>query len=111
MTRKSRKQGGFSMSGKRLTKEQKAALVADLRAGKKTFRSIAVDHNCSISTVSKLAAELGLSSQRKRCPSQSRDPFRIAGPPGRACRGKRRESQGYRGSCAQRLQESGIAGV
>src|SRR5918995_6799819 len=54
------------MSGKRLTKEQKAALVADLRAGKKTFRSIAVDHNCSISTVSKLAAELGLSSPRKK---------------------------------------------
>src|SRR5919107_1798994 len=54
------------MSGKRLTKEQKAALVADLRAGKKTFRSISVDHNCSISTVSKLAAELGLSSPRKK---------------------------------------------
>lgn len=54
------------MSGKRLTKEQKAALVADLRAGKKTFRSISVDHNCSISTVSKIAAELGLSSPRKK---------------------------------------------
>ena len=54
------------MSGKRLTKEQKAALVADLRAGKKTFRSISVDHNCSISTVSKIASELGLSSPRKK---------------------------------------------
>src|SRR5919107_1622935 len=72
------------MSGKRLTKEQKAALVADLRAGKKTFRSISVDHNCSISTVSKLAAELGLSSPRKRSkpteqPDHSYDkPRRIA---------------------------------
>src|SRR5919107_3277203 len=54
------------MSGKRLTKEQKAALVADLRAGKKTFRSISVDHNCSISTVSKIAAELGIPSRRGR---------------------------------------------
>src|SRR5919112_962808 len=72
------------MSGKRLTKEQKAALVADLRAGKKTFRSISVDHNCSISTVSKLAAELGLSSPRKKSkpteqPDHSYDkPRRIA---------------------------------
>ena len=72
------------MSGKRLTKEQKAALAADLRAGKKTFRSISVDHNCSISTVSKLAAELGLSSPRKKSkpteqPDHSYDkPRRIA---------------------------------
>src|ERR671921_2176665 len=72
------------MSGKRLTKEQKAALVADLRAGKKTFRSISFDHNCSISTVSKLAAELGLSSPRKKSkpteqPDHSYDkPRRIA---------------------------------
>src|ERR687890_423177 len=52
--------------GKRLTKEQREAIVRDLRAGKKSMRSISVDHNCSISTVSKLAAELGLSSPRKR---------------------------------------------
>jgi len=72
------------MSGKRLTKEQREAIVRDLRAGKKSMRSISVDHNCSISTVSKLAAELGLSSPRKRSkPTQQPDhsydkPRRIA---------------------------------
>ena len=72
------------MSGKRLTKEQREAIVRDLRAGKKSMRSISVDHNCSISTVSKIAAELGLSSPRKRSkPAQQPDhsydkPRRIA---------------------------------
>ncbi len=72
------------MSGKRLTKEQREAIVRDLRAAKKSMRSISVDHNCSISTVSKLAAELGLSSPRKRSkPAQQPDhsydkPRRIA---------------------------------
>jgi hypothetical protein len=54
------------MSGKRLSKEQKEAIIADLRAGKKTFRSISFDHGTSISTISKMAGELGLSSPRKR---------------------------------------------
>lgn len=72
------------MSGKRLTKKQREAIVRDLRAGKKSMRSISVDHNCSISTVSKIAAELGLSSPRKRSkPAQQPDhsydkPRRIA---------------------------------
>jgi hypothetical protein len=52
------------MSGKRLTKEQREAIVRDLRAKKKSMRSISVDHDCSISTVSKIAAELGISSPR-----------------------------------------------
>jgi transposase-like protein len=54
------------MSGKRLSKEQKEAIVADLRAGKRSWRAISADHNCSISTVSRTAAELGISSPRKR---------------------------------------------
>ena|ERR687890_282964 len=52
--------------GKRLTKEQREAIVRDLRAAKKSMRSISVDHSVSISTVSRLAAELGLSSPRKK---------------------------------------------
>ena len=52
--------------GKRLTKEQREAIIRDLRAAKKSMRSISVDHSVSISTVSKIAAELGLSSPRKR---------------------------------------------
>jgi hypothetical protein len=72
------------MSGKRLSKETREGIEKDLRAGKKSMRSISVDHNCSISTVSKLAAELGLSSPRKRSkPAQQPDhsydkPRRIA---------------------------------
>src|SRR5919112_2195082 len=52
--------------GKRLTKEQREAIVKDLRAAKKSMRSISVDHNCSISTVSKIASELGIPSRRGR---------------------------------------------
>src|SRR5919112_3051962 len=52
--------------GKRLTKEQRQDIEKDLRAGKKSMRSISVDHSVSISTVSKIAAELGISSPRKR---------------------------------------------
>src|SRR5919107_5364239 len=52
--------------GKRLTKEQRQDIEKDLRAAKKSMRSISVDHSVSISTVSKIAAELGISSPRKR---------------------------------------------
>jgi hypothetical protein len=62
------------MSGKRLTKEQREAIVRDLRAGKKSMRSVSVDHNCSISTVSKIAAELGISSPRGKKSSPFEQP-------------------------------------
>src|SRR5919107_4107103 len=71
--------------GKRLTKEQREAIIRDLRAAKKSMRSISVDHNCSISTVSKIAAELGIPSRRgkKSKPTEQPDhsydkPRRIA---------------------------------
>src|SRR5919112_6677118 len=54
------------MSGKRLNKETRESIIADLKAAKKSMRSIAVDHGTSISTISRLAAELGLSSPRKK---------------------------------------------
>jgi transposase-like protein len=54
------------MSGKRLRKEEKEAIVRDIRAKKKSFQQISRDHSVSISTVSRFAAELGLASPRKK---------------------------------------------
>jgi transposase-like protein len=66
------------MSGKRLRKEEKEAIVRDIRAKTKSFQRISHDHQASISTVSRIAAELGLSSPRSRSkgadvPKQSYD--------------------------------------
>jgi hypothetical protein len=54
------------MSGKRLSKEEKESIVRDIRAKKQSFQQISKKHSVAISTVSKMAAELGLSSPRKR---------------------------------------------
>src|SRR5919107_4168222 len=66
------------MSGKRLSKDQKEAIIRDVRARHKSFQQISRDHSVSISTVSRIAAELGLSSPRKKTkpaevPEQSYD--------------------------------------
>ena len=54
------------MSGKRLSKEQRGAIERDIRAKKKSFRQISLDHSTSISTISRIGAELGLASPRKK---------------------------------------------
>jgi hypothetical protein len=54
------------MSGKRLSKEEKEAILKDIRAKRKSFQQISKDHRVSISTVSRMAAELGLSAPRKK---------------------------------------------
>ena len=54
------------MSGKRVSKEAKEVIIRDIRAKKQSFQAISRKHSVSISTVSKLAAELGLASPRKK---------------------------------------------
>jgi hypothetical protein len=54
------------MSGKRLSTEEKESILKDIRAKKKSFQQISKDHRVSISTVSRMAAELGLASPRKK---------------------------------------------
>jgi transposase-like protein len=52
--------------GRRLSKQEKEAILDDIRSGTLSFQSIAKKHRVSISTVSRLAAENGLTSPRKR---------------------------------------------
>jgi transposase-like protein len=54
------------MSGKRLSTEEKESILKALRRNSKSFQSIAKEHSVSISTISRIAAEHGLSSPRKR---------------------------------------------
>jgi transposase-like protein len=54
------------MSGKRLTREQREAIIADIKARIKSFHQIARDHSVSQSTVSAIAKEEGISPTRKR---------------------------------------------
>lgn len=72
------KKGEFLMSGKRLSKEQRESITQEIRAKRKSFQQISREHLVSISTVSRIAAELGLSSPRKKTkpaevPEQSYD--------------------------------------
>jgi hypothetical protein len=52
--------------GRRLSKPEKEAILNDIRSRTLSFQSISKKHRVSISTVSRLAAENGLSSPRKR---------------------------------------------
>jgi hypothetical protein len=52
--------------GRRLSKPEKEAILNDIRSRSLSFQSISKKHRVSISTVSRLAAENGLSSPRKR---------------------------------------------
>jgi transposase-like protein len=54
------------MSGKRVPKEKREAIVADIKARIKSFRQIGRDHSVSQSTVSAIAKEEGISPTRKR---------------------------------------------
>jgi hypothetical protein len=52
--------------GRRLSKPEKEAILNDIRSRSLSFQSISKKHRVSISTVSRLAAENGLTSPRKR---------------------------------------------
>jgi hypothetical protein len=52
--------------GRRLSKPEKEAILNDIRGRSLNFQSISKKHRVSISTVSRLAAENGLASPRKR---------------------------------------------
>jgi transposase-like protein len=52
--------------GRRLSKPEKEAILNDIRSRSLSFQSISKKHRVSISTVSRLAAENGLASPRKR---------------------------------------------
>ena len=52
--------------GRRLSKPEKESIVDDIRSRTLSFQSISKKHRVSISTVSRLAAENGLTSPRKR---------------------------------------------
>jgi hypothetical protein len=64
------RKAGFTMSqdprGRRLSKPEKEAILNDIRSRSLSFQSISKKHRVSISTVSRLAAENGLTSPRKR---------------------------------------------
>jgi hypothetical protein len=55
--------------GRRLSKGEKEAILNDIRSRSLSFQSISKKHRVSISTVSRLAAENGLASPRKRTPA------------------------------------------
>jgi transposase-like protein len=55
--------------GRRLSKPEKEAILSDIRQRSASFQTLAKKHRVSISTVSRLAAENGLSSPRKRTPA------------------------------------------
>jgi transposase-like protein len=57
---------GQDPRGRRLSKPEKEAILNDIRSRSLSFQSISKKHQVSISTVSRLAAENGLSSPRKR---------------------------------------------
>ncbi len=75
---------GQDPRGRRLSKPEKEAILNDIRSRSLSFQSIAKKNRVSISTVSRLAAENGLTSPRKRSrPAQQPDhsydkPRRIA---------------------------------
>ncbi len=52
--------------GRRLSKPEKEAILNDIRGRSLSFQSISKKHRVSISTVSRLAAENGLTSPRKK---------------------------------------------
>jgi transposase-like protein len=54
------------VSGKRLSSKEKEGILNDIKRHSASFQSIAKKHSVSISTVSRLAGENGLSSPRKR---------------------------------------------
>src|ERR671920_1910477 len=64
------RKAGFTMSqdprGRRLSKPEKEAILNDIRSRSLSFQSISKKHRVSISTVSRLAAENGLTSPRKK---------------------------------------------
>lgn len=57
---------GQDPRGRRLSKLEKEAILNDIRSRTLSFQSISKKHPVSISTVSRLAAENGLTSPRKR---------------------------------------------
>src|SRR5215211_4053814 len=57
---------GQDPRGRRLSKPEKEAILNDIRSRTLSFQSISKKHPVSISTVSRLAAENGLTSPRKR---------------------------------------------
>jgi transposase-like protein len=52
--------------GRRLSKPEKEAILADIWQRSASLQSLATKHRVSISTVSRLAAEHGLSAPRKK---------------------------------------------
>ncbi len=52
--------------GRRLSKPEKESIVDDIRSRTLSFQSISKKHRVSISTMSRLAAENGLTSPRKK---------------------------------------------
>jgi transposase-like protein len=54
------------MSGKRISAVQKEDIIRDIRARKMSYQSISKKHSVSVSTVSRLANELGLGRPQKK---------------------------------------------
>jgi transposase-like protein len=54
------------MSGKRISAAQKEAVIRDIRARKQSYQSISKKHSISVSTVSRLANEIGLGRPQKK---------------------------------------------
>jgi transposase-like protein len=54
------------MSGKRISAAQKEDIIRDIRAKKQSYHSISKKHSISVSTVSRLANEIGLGRPQKK---------------------------------------------
>src|SRR5215203_360907 len=54
------------MSGKRISAVQKEDIIRDIRARKQSYQSISKKHSVAVSTVSRLASELGLGRPQKK---------------------------------------------
>jgi transposase-like protein len=54
------------MSGKRISAAQKEDIIRDIRARKQSYHSISKKHSISVSTVSRLANELGFGRPQKK---------------------------------------------
>lgn len=62
------RKGNSFVSAKRITQEEREAIIRDIKARKQSYRRIADKHQVSIATVSKLAEREGLRRPRKTTP-------------------------------------------